>query len=219
LEQSLYDGGVTAIAGLDEAGRGALAGPVVAAAVMLPVTRGDLRDRLSTVRDSKMMTPRQREASLTSILDISRAAATGSANSSEIDRLGLIRATRLAMTRALQELAEAPGHLILDYMILPDCELAQTSIAHGDALCLSVAAASVLAKVTRDRMMIDLDRRFPAYGFAQHKGYGTQAHRSALAAFGPCNIHRRTYAPVAASLQSTFDTPPTPTSTESNHVH
>jgi ribonuclease HII len=190
------------VAGLDEAGRGALAGPVVAGAVILPLDRDDMLVQLSEVRDSKLMSARQREASLGRILTLATSAATGSASHSEIDAVGLIEATRLAMMRALDGLGLAPGHLILDYMLLPECELPQTSMAHGDAKCLSIAAASVLAKVTRDRLMVQLSRRYPEYGFAQHKGYGTQAHRSALAAHGPCAIHRRSYAPVAASLPS-----------------
>jgi ribonuclease HII len=146
------------------------------------------------------MTAHQRETNLSRILDSSSAAATGAASPQEVDRLGLIPATRLAMMRALNDIDPSPAHLVLDYMILPECELPQTSIAHGDAICLSVAAASVLAKVTRDHMMLELDRRYPGYGFARHKGYGTQAHRTALAALGPCDIHRRSYAPVAAIL-------------------
>jgi ribonuclease HII len=218
LERTLHAGGVPAIAGLDEAGRGALAGPVVAAAVILPVAHLDLAEQLSDVRDSKLMTARQRELNLTRILDVSSAAATGSASPAEIDTLGLIPATRLAMLRALSRLECAPAHLILDYMILPECELPQTSIAHGDAKCLSISAASVLAKVTRDRVMCELDGRFPAYGFARHKGYGTRAHRSALAAHGPCEIHRRSYAPVAASLQASFVATPNSKSSGVGHV-
>jgi ribonuclease HII len=214
----LHAGGVPAIAGLDEAGRGALAGPVVAAAVILPLAREDLADRLSDVRDSKLMTARQRELNLTHILDVSSAAATGSASPVEIDALGLIPATRLAMMRALSLLEHAPAHLILDYMILPECELPQTSIAHGDARCLSISAASVLAKVTRDRMMCELDGRYPAYDFARHKGYGTRAHRSALAAHGPCEIHRRSYAPVAASLQASSVASPSPSFSRVRYV-
>lgn len=218
LEHTLYTGGVSAIAGLDEAGRGALAGPVVAAAVILPLAREDLAERLRDVRDSKLMTARQRELNLAHILDVSSAAATGSASSFEIDAVGLIPATRLAMMRALSLLQHAPAHLILDYMILPECELPQTSIAHGDARCLTVSAASVLAKVTRDRMMCELDDRYPVYGFSRNKGYGTRAHRTALEAHGPCEIHRRSYAPVAASLQASLIATPSPSSSGVGHV-
>lgn len=219
LERALHGGGVTSVAGLDEAGRGALAGPVVAAAVVLPLDRTDLAESLSEVRDSKQMTARQRERSLGRILELASAAATGSASSTEIDTLGIIPATRLAMMRALQQLTPAPAHLVLDYMILPECELPQTSMAHGDARCLSVSAASVMAKVTRDRLMQEFDWRYPAYGFTQHKGYATRAHRSALAAIGPCEIHRASYAPVAASLQTSFDTLSPPQSSDDTHVH
>ncbi len=191
----------------------------MAAAVILPLVRTDLLQRLSCVRDSKLMTARQREINLGHILGICSAAATGAAGPAEIDSLGLIAATRLAMMRALGQLKVAPAHLLLDYMILPESELPQTSIAHGDALCLSISAASVLAKVTRDRMMGVLDLIYPAYGFARHKGYGTRAHRAALAAHGPCEIHRRSYAPVAACLRATSDTGPGPRSFDVGHVH
>jgi ribonuclease HII len=188
------------VAGLDEAGRGALAGPVVAGAVVLPLDQLRLHSALREVRDSKLMTARQRERAFDRILDLAHTAATGAASSDEIDRLGLIPATRLAMTRALSGLTSAPAHLLLDYMLLPEVDLPQTSMPHCDARCLSVSCASVLAKVTRDHIMIELDRRYPGYGFGQHKGYATAAHRSALAALGPCDAHRRSYAPVADLL-------------------
>ncbi len=210
---------MASIAGLDEAGRGALAGPVVAAAVILPLARADLEERLSEVRDSKLMTARQREINLVQILDLCRASATGSASPFEIDSMGLIAATRLAMMRALGQLGLAPAHLLLDYMLLPECELPQTSIAHGDARCLSISAASVLAKVSRDRIMRALDQRYPGYGFARHKGYGTHAHNLALRANGPCEIHRRSYAPVAASLQAALDPGPGMKPCDVGHVN
>jgi ribonuclease HII len=200
LELQLFDRGAVLVAGLDEAGRGALAGPVVAGAVVLPLERSHLQAALPEVRDSKLMTSRQRDLAFDRILDLALAAATGSASSAEIDAVGLIPATRLAMTRALAGLATPPSHLLLDYMLLPEVDVPQTSMPHCDARCLTVSCASVLAKVTRDRVMTDLGRQFPGYGFGRHKGYATVTHRSALAALGPCEAHRRSYAPVAALL-------------------
>jgi ribonuclease HII len=188
LELQLFDRGVVLVAGLDEAGRGALAGPVVAGAVVLPLERSHLQAALPEVRDSKLMTSRQRDLAFDRILDLALAAATGSASSAEIDAVGLIPATRLAMTRALAGLATPPSHLLLDYMLLPEVDVPQTSMPHCDARCLTVSCASVLG------------RQFPGYGFGRHKGYATVTHRSALAALGPCEAHRRSYAPVAALL-------------------
>lgn len=200
LELQLHEGGFVEVAGLDEAGRGALAGPVVAGAVILPLGHADLIVSLSKVRDSKLMTPRQRALAFDRIVSVALATGIGAASSAEIDTHGLIPATRLAMTRALEGLTRTPAHLLLDYMLLPEIELPQTSMAHCDARCLTVACASVLAKVSRDRLMVDLDRRFPGYGFGRHKGYATATHLSALASLGPCEAHRRSYAPVAAQL-------------------
>jgi ribonuclease HII len=199
-EQALLDGGIRIVAGIDEAGRGALAGPVVAAAVVLPLSQTDLLDSLAGVRDSKQLTARQREIAAESIQDKARCWATGSASHQEIDELGIVPATHLAMRRALHELPLAADYLLLDYEILREDERPQTALVRGDACCLSIAAASILAKVERDRRMVELDQIYPGYGMAQHKGYATQLHRDALHELGPSAIHRLTYAPVAATI-------------------
>jgi ribonuclease HII len=199
-EQDLLRIGRVHIAGLDEAGRGAWAGPVVAAAVVLPLERDDLLQALHGVRDSKQMTPRQRLAWAERIHQIAVDVAVGQATPEQVDRIGVLAATRLAMACALDGLRSLPDHLLLDYVRLTSIALPQTAITHGDARALSIAAASVIAKVERDQRMRELDQTYPGYGFAAHKGYGTARHRVALERLGPCAIHRRTYAPVAALL-------------------
>ena len=198
-EKDLWMQGYRVIAGLDEAGRGAWAGPVFAAAVVLP---NDERvcDLLSGVRDSKMMTPKQRERWQGCIRSASISWGIASASSSEIDDIGILPATCLAMRRAIDELAYPPMHLLVDYITLDECGCPQLSMAHGDCLSLSIAAASVLAKTARDAYMVELDEQYPGYGFAQHKGYGTAMHREALEFLLPCEIHRQSYAPVLALL-------------------
>lgn len=197
-ELRLLRSGVMHVAGLDEAGRGAWAGPVYAAAVILPIYRFDLARCLDGVRDSKQMTPSQREKWAIQISRIARAIGVGQSSAQEVDNIGLISATRLAMTRALATLGEPAEHLLIDYIGLPDIPLPQTPLPHGDARVLTIAAASVIAKVARDQAMVAFDERFPGYGFSRHKGYGTPYHRHALQRLGPSPIHRRTYAPVAA---------------------
>lgn len=197
-EYALRDTGCTLIAGLDEAGRGAWAGPVVAAAVVLPIHRFDLAHVLDGVRDSKRMTRLQREVWQARIFEVALAIGIGEASAQEIDETGLITSTRTAMGRALDKLKIEPEHLLIDHMRLPQHELPQTAITRGDGCILSIAAASVVAKVARDRAMIALEAKYPGYGFARHKGYGTQFHRMALQRLGPCTIHRKSYAPVAA---------------------
>ncbi|NIS82377.1 MAG: ribonuclease HII [Anaerolineales bacterium] len=197
-EYALRDTGCALIAGLDEAGRGAWAGPVVAAAVMLPIQRFDLAQILVGVRDSKRMTPLQRETWYARIFDVALAIGVGEASAHEIDEAGLIASTRLAMLRALDKLKIKPQHLLLDHIRLPQQELPQTPITRGDGCTLTIAAASVVAKVARDRAMIANEAMYPGYGFAQHKGYGTRFHHQALQQLGPCPIHRKSYAPVAA---------------------
>jgi ribonuclease HII len=194
-ERRLWAAGCRPVAGVDEAGRGAWAGPVVAAAVILPERRG-LRRLLRGVRDSKLMTPAQREVWATHITQLALASAIGQASAEEIDRLGILAATRLAMRRAVEGLAPGPAHLLIDHLLLPELPQPQTGLTHGDARVLSIAAASVLAKVDRDRSMLALDAIYPGYGFGQHKGYGTRSHQEALARLGPSPIHRRSYAPV-----------------------
>ncbi|MBN1889843.1 MAG: ribonuclease HII [Thermoflexales bacterium] len=195
-ERRLWRAGLSLVAGIDEAGRGAWAGPVFAAAVILP------HDAClpSQVRDSKQLSPAQREALYPLIGQAALAWSVGQADQAEIDTLGIVPATRLAMTRAVGALGLQPDALLIDAVRLPDTPLPQRVLYHADALCLSVAAASILAKVSRDRWMVELDARYPGYLFAQHKGYGTRAHRQALARLGVSPVHRRSYRPVAARL-------------------
>lgn len=200
LEHSLQAAGFGAIAGLDEAGRGAWAGPLVAAAVVLPLDDPLRLAALAGVRDSKALAPAARSRCDHAIRAAARGVAVGEATVAEVEALGPLRASRLAMARALQSLATAPEFLLIDYLCLPEAEQPQAGLPHGDARVLSIAAASIVAKVARDRRMLTLAQRFPGYGFDCHKGYGTPAHRAALARLGVSPIHRRTYAPVAALL-------------------
>ncbi len=195
FERKLWASGCTAVAGLDEAGRGAWAGPVAAGAVIFP-QRDDLLTLLPRVRDSKRMTPIERAFWAKEIQAWALAYAVGFASNAEIDALGIVPATRLAMERALAGLAEPPAHLLIDALRLPSIALPQTSLIKGDARALSIAAASVLAKTTRDALMREMAAVYPQYGFDRHKGYGTAAHKAALDRFGPCAIHRMTFAPL-----------------------
>ncbi len=198
LELPLWQGGVSRLAGLDEAGRGAWAGPVAAAAVILPPEK-EILQTLKGVRDSKQMTPAQRAQRAQTIQDTAICWGVGMSSNEEVDALGIVRATRLAMQRALQALMVPPQHLLIDALRLPEIELPQTSLPHGDALSLSIAAASVLAKTARDALMVEFDHQFPGYGFARHKGYGTAAHSSALQQLGACPLHRFSFAPLKHS--------------------
>lgn len=203
LERDLRARGIGTIVGLDEAGRGAWAGPVVAGAVCLPLEREDLLALLRGVRDSKQLTPHQRAHLAARILRVAAAWGVGTASSAEIDALGIVPATCRAMERALiAAMAAAPSlkpdYLLLDAIRWPELTLPHRALVRGDQQSLSIAAASILAKVTRDRMMIDLDRQYPAFGFANHKGYGTAAHRAALAAHGLTPAHRASFAPLRA---------------------
>ncbi|MCW5876440.1 MAG: ribonuclease HII [Anaerolineales bacterium] len=194
-ESSLWRQGLTLLAGIDEVGRGALAGPVYAAAVVLPAQRSILR-QLDGVRDSKQMSPAEREEWAPHIREHAADYAIGWASCKEIDRHGIAPATRLAARRAVQGLHCPPQHLLVDFMRLEEIPLPQTAIIAGDALCLSIAAASVLAKVARDAELCKLDKRFPRYGFAAHKGYATEEHREAILQHGPSPQHRRSFAPM-----------------------
>ncbi len=200
LELALHNEGIAIIAGVDEAGRGAWAGPVVAAAVVLPLERSNLKTELDGVRDSKLLSARQRSHWAGIILEIGAAIGVGLATAEEVDTLGLIPATRSAMTRALYELDPLPDYLLIDHILLPEFELPQTALPRGDAIVLSIAAASIIAKVTRDNIMIEFEEHYPGYGFPRHKGYGTSAHQEALAALGPSPIHRRSFTPIASLL-------------------
>lgn len=182
------------IAGMDEAGRGALAGPVAVGAVILPHDQARLARTLTGLRDSKQMTPLEREALAPRIRQIARAWAVGFASAEEIDSDGIVCATRLAALRALNELCIAPHYLLTDFRLeLPQLEISQTSLVRGDALCLSIAAASVLAKTARDDLMRELDIHYQGYELGQHKGYGTRSHRSALERLGMSPIHRKSF--------------------------
>ncbi len=195
FEQALWSAGVSLVAGIDEAGRGAWAGPVSAGAVILPAC-ADLLQLLCGVRDSKQMTPAQRATWAAQIRAVALAWGVGFASAAEIDELGIVPATRLAMQRAIACLAPAPQHLLVDAVRLPRIPLPQQPLIKGDARVLSIAAASVLAKTARDALMVEQDAVHPGYGLARHKGYGTALHRAALQRLGPSPIHRKTFAPI-----------------------
>jgi ribonuclease HII len=193
-ETAFWRSGVQRVAGLDEAGRGALAGPVAVGAVILPQDESLACGALAGLRDSKQMTPRERESLAPRIREVAQAWSVGFAAAEEIDSYGIVCATRLAALRALNELTIRPGYLLTDFRLeLPQLEISQTALVKGDALCLSIAAASVLAKTARDRYMSELDAHYQGYGLGKHKGYGTLAHRSALRRLGVSPIHRRTF--------------------------
>ena len=199
-EETLLNRGFSYVAGIDEVGRGPLAGPVVAGVVILPPRpQGTWLDG---IRDSKVMTAAQRDRSYAAILENALASATGQASALEIDEIGIVPATALAMRRALDRLALMPQFLLIDAFPLPDVEIPQKAIVKGDALCLSIAAASIVAKVTRDRIMVEFDRDYPEYGFAGHKGYGSAEHIRKIASLGPCPVHRYSFAPIKHSGQS-----------------
>jgi len=183
------------IAGLDEAGRGPLAGPVLAAAVILPT-----RCRLVGVDDSKQVSEPERARLYEVIVQRARGVAVGVATEQEIDHLNILEATRLAMCRALASLTLQADYLLIYAVTLPDLAIPSRSIIKGDTLSMSIAAASIVAKVTRDRMMVAYHRAYPEYNFLSHKGYGTEEHLLRLTQHGPCAIHRRTFAPVAQLL-------------------
>jgi len=194
FEQQARRCGYRRIAGVDEAGRGPLAGPVVAAAVVLP-----FGCRLTGVDDSKVLPEVERERLYHLILDRAVAVGIGSADAAEIDALNILEATRVAMRRAIESLAVAPDFLLLDAMTLPAVAVPARPIIKGDALSLSIAAASIVAKVTRDRIMAAYHETYPQYNFLSHKGYATEEHVRLLVVHGPCRIHRRTFAPVRAA--------------------
>ena len=182
------------IAGLDEAGRGALAGPVAVGAVILPHNKSSLSRTLAGVRDSKQMTAHERESLAPRIKEAALTWSVGFASAEEIDSQGIVPATRLAALRALAGLSLAPQFLLTDFRLeLPQLDVSQTALVKGDALCLSIAAASVLAKTSRDQLMCELDLYYQGYGLGKHKGYGTQAHRSALQRLGSSPIHRKSF--------------------------
>ncbi len=209
-EIALYRQGYQLIAGLDEAGRGCLAGPVVAAAVILPLAEvaetGSLAalEPFKGTRDSKQMSARQRESMYDIIMQHALAVGVGIGPVELIDERNILQATKWAMRAALAQLTPQPQALLLDALTLPGVSLPQRSLIKGDARCLSIAAASVVAKVTRDRLMLQLHEAYPAYGFAQHKGYATEAHLAALQRHGVCPCHRRSFSPIREMLFGLF---------------
>ena len=185
------------IAGVDEAGRGPLAGPVVAAAVML-----DPGAPIDGLRDSKQLSPRARERLAEQIRERAYGWSVGRAEVGDIDRINILQATLLAMARAVAGLATSPQHVLIDGLHCPQLSCSVEAVVGGDRRCLSISAASILAKVTRDAEMVELDRRYPQYGFRRHKGYPTVEHRDALRRHGPCPYHRRSFAPVRAAIEA-----------------
>jgi len=193
FEKILWQSGLQTIIGLDEAGRGALAGPVAVGAVSLP-NDPHLLSTLSRVRDSKQMTPLARDVASVRIKEVVPVHAVGFSSAEEIDSLGIVAATRLAALRALETLRIIPDYLLTDFRLeLPELDISQTAIVKGDARCLSIACASVLAKTARDAFMHELDAQHPGYQLGKHKGYGTQVHRLALKRLGYSPIHRKTF--------------------------
>ena len=201
-EKILRAQGYQLIAGIDEVGRGALAGPVVAAAVILP-SQIDA-PWLNQVRDSKQLTPARRQLLFGHIREIAISVGIGMVHRKEIDDQGIVKATRLAMKIAIDHLSPSPESLLIDYLCLPEVPLPQKGITNGDELCLSIACASIMAKVSRDRLMIELDGVYPGYGLAQHKGYGTKEHFSCLYRLGPSPIHRQSFQPVKGMIHRSF---------------
>lgn len=194
-EQALYACGYEHIAGIDEAGRGCWAGPVVAAAVVMPRHLLGAATR-PPADDSKVLTAIQRELAYRRITAVANGVGVGIVPAYIIDALGIVPATRLAMTIALLSLPRKVDALLIDALPLGTITLPQQVLIKGDARCYSIAAASIVAKVTRDRLMTTADRAYPGYGFAQHKGYGTAAHQRALHTLGVSDLHRKTFRPV-----------------------
>lgn len=200
-ERRLRRLGFQRIAGIDEAGRGSLAGPVIAAAVVFPPGRAP-----DGVDDSKRLAPARRERLLNEVLRCAVAWGIGSASAGEIDELNVLNATREAMRRAIESIAPPPDHLLIDAVRIPGVAIPQAPLVGGDRLSVSIAAASIVAKVVRDRLMGYYDRVFPGFGFSSHRGYGTAAHLKRLALEGACPIHRRTFRGVW--IQPRLELPP-----------
>ncbi len=195
--------GLCLIAGLDEAGRGALAGPVTAAAVILPLDQPNRLQKLGEVHDSKRLSAAARERLCPLILEHALAYGIGSVPAAVVDEIGIIPATKQAMRTAVSHLTPAPDYLLIDGRIrLQTLNIRQQAIIRGDGKSLSIAAASILAKVTRDRLMVQLDAQFPQFGLARHKGYGTPQHLAAIAQHGPSRQHRLSFAPMRRTLLS-----------------
>jgi len=187
-EKSLWESGKEYIAGVDEVGRGPLAGPVVTAAVILP------KDfKLLGVDDSKKLTPKKRDELFDQIKEAAICYAIGRRESDRIDEINILEATKEAMLDAINNLNVKPDHVLIDAVTLKNLSVPQTALIHGDAISVSIAAASILAKVTRDREMVEMAQKYPGYAFESNKGYGTKAHYEGLANLGPCPIHRKTF--------------------------
>ncbi len=203
LEHNLIANGHTLIAGIDEAGRGAWAGPVVASAVILPVQDNTLAAQLAGVTDSKKLSAKKRDVLFDVIQTVATSIGVGIIPAAQIDQLGILNATKVAMATAVEQLDPMPDHLLIDAVNLRQhLNISQDYFNFGDSRSLSIAAASIIAKVTRDRMLIDLETEFAGYGFAKHKGYGTKQHQAALNDLGPCREHRFSYRPVALCNQA-----------------
>jgi len=204
-EDKLKLQGYELIAGIDEAGRGALAGPVVAGAVILPHPVSLPWFKL--VRDSKEISPKKREFLFNLISKEAVAVGTGVVLPQVIDAINIFKATQLAMKQAIEKLPKQPQFLLIDRLTLPQCPIPQLGITRGDKSCLSIACASIVAKVTRDHIMEELDRVYPGYGLAKHKGYGTKEHISCLQQLGHSPIHRLSFAPVRTVIASHISSP------------
>lgn len=187
-ERKLREQGVSLIAGVDEVGRGPLAGPVVAAAVILPEDFSVLG-----VDDSKKLSEKKREELYDKITERAVCFAVGMADNARIDEINILNATKEAMAEAIEKLPQKPGHILIDALTLPQVAIPQTGIIKGDAKSVSIAAASIVAKVTRDRMMAEWSKTYPAYAFEKNKGYGTKAHYAGIAECGLCPLHRKTF--------------------------
>ena len=204
-ERQLWEGGYTTIAGVDEVGRGALAGPLIAAAVVLPEEGRESPAWIEVkelIRDSKTISARRRERIHDAIMESGVHVGIGMVEADEIDTIGINPANRAAMERAVLALTTEPDMLLIDAVTL-DMGTPQIGVIDGDAQCLSIAAASIVAKVTRDRMMVGLHTDWPVYGFDRHKGYGVRLHLAALQEHGPCPHHRRSFAPVRRCVDGT----------------
>lgn len=196
LERQIHLRGRSLIAGVDEAGRGPLAGPVVAAAVILPPELTGSEPWLESINDSKRLSHSQREKALELIHHHALAIGVGQQDADDIDALGILPSTIIAMMNAISSLSVEPEHVLFDYIPLKTCVYPFNTVVRGDSMSYSIAAASIVAKVTRDRMMLREDAKYPGYAFAQNKGYPTPDHIAVLKELGPCTIHRRSFGPV-----------------------
>ncbi|HLB27984.1 MAG TPA: ribonuclease HII [Dehalococcoidales bacterium] len=193
-EKLFQERGYQLIAGIDEVGRGALAGPVAAAAVILPL--GLKAVWLKQVRDSKQLSPEKREVLSQNIREVAVSIGIGMVSHEVIDKRGIVKATQMAMRLAVRQLTPPAEALLIDYFRLPGVRLPQKGVPDGDSLCISIACASIVAKVSRDHLMVELDATYQGYGLANHKGYGTEEHLICLRRLGPSLIHRRSFKPV-----------------------